>query len=117
MTGSPKNYGHPGRSKLEDCGFKHGQFIRHESEKQFTKSNVYKNPQHTLPPEQAHRFEEEYKPRISNPNKDRIRNSEIYTNRKSKSKIPEMQPGFFRARNSGGKPNPLKETSSTSNSN
>jgi hypothetical protein len=50
---------------------------------------------------------------------ERIRNSDIYGSRPTNngSKTPEIKGKFFMARKSGGKPNALKETSSTSNSN
>ena len=118
-TQSPKNYHHTPRPKLEDFGFKHGQFVRHDSEKQFNKPDLYRNPNFLMPPDLSPRFDEENKPKASIPINDRVRNSDIYSNRPSNpnSRTPEMKPGFFMARKSGGKPNALKETSSTSNSN
>jgi len=57
-------------------------------------------------------------PKVGGPVYDRVRNSEIYTNRKSNSKMPEQMQGYFKPRGSGGKANnALKETSSTLNSN
>ena len=118
-THSPKNYNSSPRPKLDDFGFKHGQFVRHDSEKQFNKPETFRNTNFLLPPDYSPRHEEEYKPKASNQMNDKVRNSDIYANRGSNpnSRTPEMKPGFFMARKSGGKPNALKETSSTSNSN
>ena len=50
------------------------------------------------------------------PGAEKVKTPENYAKRKSNSKIGEQEAGFFKARGSGGKaPNPLKETSSTSN--
>ena len=118
-THSPKNYNHGLRPKLDDFGFKQGQFVRHDSEKQFTKPDLYRNSPFLLPPDFVPRLEDDHKPRVSNPINDRVRNSDIYSNRvtNNNAKTPEMKPGYFMARKSGGKVNALKETSSTTNSN
>ena len=50
-TQSPKNYNHGLRPKLDDFGFKQGQFVRHDSEKQFTKPDLYRNSPFLLPPD------------------------------------------------------------------
>ena len=118
-TNSPKNYNQSPRAKLDDFGFKHGQFVRHDSEKQFIKPETFRNPNFLTPPDYSPRFDEDHKAKASNQMNERARHSDIYTNRgvNQNSKTPEMKPGFFMIRKSGGKPNALKETSSTSNSN
>ena len=80
-THSPKNYNHAVRPKLDDFGFKQGQFVRHDSEKQFIKPEQYRSPPFLMQPDFSPRLDEDNKPKTSNLMNDRVRNSDIYTNR------------------------------------
>jgi hypothetical protein len=50
---SPKNYNNQTKAKYDELGFKHSQFQRHESEKEFKKVENFKNMQYSFPPEQS----------------------------------------------------------------
>ena len=71
--GSPKNYT-TNKPKFDELGFKHNQFVRHESEKQFTKFDNPKPSPYHLPTDPLARTEDEPVPRIG-PSHDRARNS------------------------------------------
>ena len=87
-SGSPKHYNTTTKSKFDDFGFKHSQFVRHDSEKQLTKTDLHKPSFMNFPLDNKFRLEEEQRPKNGALIYERPRNSEVITKRKSNSKLP-----------------------------